>query len=216
MGKMQSNFVSLLSCVGSVVHKTLPFPKAESVAGSILKPEIERIYHVLGGGLSSIPLNLRSWDIEFNGIAIELDEHLHFNRYRGATLMSSGYACLPGFPLESYGRYCSECEDKCLQAGGYGGKWSNASSEVQFGEASSSKNFSGNGSPRWKQRAFYDFVKDLSPLLIGVTVVRISIWDTVLEHGHTRQVGDVLNSPCDVSSEALAVLIQQRLPTESP
>jgi hypothetical protein len=126
--------------------------------------------------------------------------------------MSSGYACLGCFPLEAYRRLCSEREDECLRAGGYGGKWSNASTEVQFGKAASPKDFSANGSPRRKQRAFYDFVKDLSPLMIGVTVVRISIWDTVLEYGHMRLVKDVLMLPSKASSVALATLVQQRLP----
>jgi hypothetical protein len=142
---MQSDLARLLSSVGSVENKSLPFPNAENVAGSIFKAEVERVYKLLGGVLGSIPLKLRHWDIEFNGIAIELDEHLHFNRYRGVTLMSSGYACLGCFPLEAYRRLCSEREDECLRAGGYGGKWSNASTEVQFGKAASPKDFSANG-----------------------------------------------------------------------
>jgi hypothetical protein len=155
--------------------------------------------------------NLRSWDIEWNGIAVELDECLHFNRYRGLTLMSGSYALLRAFPLDTYQRFCTEYEDTCLQAGSYGGKWSNSSAEVQFGEASQPKDLGGNGSPRWKQRAFYDFVKDLSPLLIGVTVVRVSVWDTVLESGRRRTVEDTLKSPSNVSCAALAALVQERV-----
>jgi hypothetical protein len=48
--------------------------------------------------------------------------------------------------------------------------------------------------------------------MIGVTVVRISIWDTVLEYGHMRLVKDVLMLPSKASSVALATLVQQRLP----
>ena len=32
----------------------------------------------------------------------------------------------------------------------------------------------GEGSPRWKQRAFYDFVKDLSPLIKGSLIIAIN------------------------------------------
>jgi hypothetical protein len=57
---------------------------------------------------SSIPLNLRHWDMEFDGIAVEFDEYLHFNRYRSITLKSSVYEDLRGFPSDDYQRYCSE------------------------------------------------------------------------------------------------------------
>jgi hypothetical protein len=40
----------------------------------------------------SNPLRLSAWDLEFDGIAVELDEHLHFNRYRGLTLKSPRYS----------------------------------------------------------------------------------------------------------------------------
>jgi len=58
--------------------------------------------------LPSVPLDLRSWDMEFDGIAVELGEYLHFSRYRGITLVSPEL-CTPatfsigGLPTVPYG-----------------------------------------------------------------------------------------------------------------
>jgi hypothetical protein len=200
MGKMQYALARLLSGAGTVSDKTLRFPIGDDIAGSGFKSEVAHVYRTLGGLLPSVPLNLRSWDMEFDGIAVELDECLHFNRYRGTTLMSAIYADLPHFPLLTYRHYCSEHEESCIRAGSYGGKWSNMSSVAQFGVASPQKDLTGNGSPRWKQRAFYDFIKDLSPLLIGVFVVRIAVWDTAVDGGRTRTVEDILATPSQARS----------------
>ena len=92
---MQCAFEQLLSYAGKVSHKTLKFPKADDVAKSDLKSEIECVYGKLDGILPSSPLNLRHWDTEFDEIAVELDEELHFNRYRSITLKSAIYTRLP-------------------------------------------------------------------------------------------------------------------------
>jgi hypothetical protein len=216
-GKRQCAFEQLLSCAGKVSHKTLKFPKAENVAVHKLKSEIEHVYYKLGGILPSIPLNLRHWDTEFDGIAVELDEELHFNRYRTDTLKSAIYQSLPRFPLDAYQRYCSEHEGDALRAT-YGGKWSSGGSVNQFGVAAPLKDLNGNGSPRWKQRAFYDFVKDLSHLLIDVKVVRVAVWEPVNAE-HTKTVGKILDglirksgptASREASSAALASLIKER------
>ena len=57
------------------------------------------VYLILGGVEKMFPSNLRkSWDIEFEGVGMELDEQLHFNRYRLKTLASPLYRELSGFP----------------------------------------------------------------------------------------------------------------------
>lgn len=210
MGQKQHRLCELLGRVGAVSDHTLPFPRVEDVAESSLTGEIDRVYRLLGGVLTAIPLNLHSWDLEFDGMAVELDEDLHFNRYRGITLSSVSYLRLPCFPLSTYRQYCSEHEQDCLDAGTFGRRWSTLRSIDQFGPASTPGNLSGGGSPRWKQRAFYDFVNDLSPLLVDVTVVRLAVWDKVVEHGENRTIGEVLISPSDVSSAALVDLVRVR------
>ncbi len=215
-GKMQSTLKRLL---GAASSPTLRFPRVDDVARSNHKHEIERVYRALRGKLTSIPLNLRAWDIEFEGIAVELDEYLHFNRYRAITLESASYKELTHFPLNNYCRFCKEREERCLRAGGYVGKWSNEGSEAQFGDASSPKDLSGNGAPRWKQRAFYDFIKDLSPLLIDVPVVRVAVWDTIVVDGRSKTVEEILTtmlrqpdltSVREAASNALKALVRER------
>jgi hypothetical protein len=166
MGDRQDKLVSLLSLTNAQLSSgSLPYPSYLDISSSKFKDEIMRVYSALGGIMCNFPLNLRKWDIEADGIAVELDEDLHFNRYRRLTLHSKIYDGLPCFPRSEYMSYCSGHESDCLKAGSYGGKWTNNSCEAQFGEAATKGDLTGNGSPRWKQRAFYDFAKDLTPLL---------------------------------------------------
>jgi hypothetical protein len=210
VGELQRTLEQPIGRVGDVSHGTLRFPSASDVASSEHADAVETVYRQLGGVLPRVPVNLRPWDMEFSGLAIELDEYLHFNRYRGATLASPAYHALPAFPLEEYRAFCPRHEERCLRAGGYGGKWSNTSCETQFGHASKPKDLSGYGAPRWKQRAFYDFVKDLSPVMIDVTVVRVAVWDEVVDSGRSRTVEEVLSAPWESSADAMAAFIRQR------
>lgn len=216
MGQKQDQLTRLLDRHGAVTHGVVAFPTMADLAESNLIPEIDAVYRALGGVLDHVPLNLRKWDLEFDGAAVELDEQLHFNRYRAITLESPLYELLPGFPRDLYQTYCREQEDDCLSAGGYGGKWSNRSCDAQFGLASPPKVFSGVGPSRWKQRAFYDFVKDLSPLLLGITVSRVSVWDWIEhEQGPRRTVQDALSRPSPTTGIELAALIRSRGVTKS-
>ena len=81
------------------------------------------------------------------------------------------------------------------------------------------RELSGNGSPRSKQRAFYDFVTDRSPLLIGVTVVRVAVWDTLVDAGRSKTAEEILltlirqSAPIasrKASGAALAALVKER------
>jgi hypothetical protein len=209
MGPLQRTLETLLKKKGQATHKKLATPKDADIERADLRSDISSVYKSLGG-VGDFKLNLRSWDIAFEGIAIELDEYLHFNRYRFRTLESSLYTRLPGFPLEEYVKYCSDHEGRCLSAGSYGGRWTNKSAERQFGPAGNKKELNGAGAPRWKQRAFYDFVKDLSPILIGVHLVRIAVWDKIHDNGIVRTVEDILKSPTNVSVEGIVELIHRR------
>ena len=113
-GKMECAFEQLLRSAGKISHTTLRYPTVDVIAACDLRFEIEDVYRRLGGNLPSLPLNLRPWDMELDGIAVELDEFLHFNRFRGMTLESAIYDCLPRFPLIAYECYCPEHEDECL------------------------------------------------------------------------------------------------------
>jgi len=106
-----------------------------------------------------------------------------------------------------------------LRRGSYSGYWTNKSAEKQFGPAGPNGILEGDGAPRWKQRAFYDMVKDMASLVYGIALARISVWDKVhLEDKTTKDVRSILE--CDkISSpmvEALKKLIHRRLRIDTP
>src|SRR5690242_18530195 len=134
MGVLQQQLKELLRKEGAVFVDSVPFPKTDDLLGSPLVSEMEHVYRALGGVLPSLPIpKLRRWDMEFEQIAVELDEELHFNGYREITLQSPCYKELCSFPLALYRRYCAEHAAECRSAGGFGGKWSNNSCVSQFG-----------------------------------------------------------------------------------
>lgn len=171
---------------------------AEKVTAKLLScsqydNEILRVYRELGGILQTYPVNpVATYDIVLDGLIIELDEELHFNRYRRITLNSKVYEDINSFPLARYKEYCEIFEQRCLCAGSYGGKWTNKRCEEQFGPAGENGDLSGNGSPRWKQRAFYDYQKDIGCILLGQKLVRLSIYDKIETENGFKQLGDIL------------------------
>lgn len=143
------------------------------------KSELVKVYHSIGGILKEVPVRFGSWDIVTDNFIIELDEEQHFNRYRKITLESSIYENYKWFDVKKYKIYCDEKELICLKKAGYGGYWKNDSTERQFGLASEKGDLSGNGSPRWKQRAFYDFCRDFYSIVFEIPVYRFSIYDKI-------------------------------------
>ena len=136
--------------------------------------EITKIYNILGGIQKAPPINYGKYDIVFNDFVLELDEENHFNRYRLKTLESSIYKQNKGFNISNYKKYCQNFESKCRA---YGKFWTNGSTEKQFGSPGENGNLSKKGSPRWKQRAYYDFLKDHLPIVSNIPIVRLSVYD---------------------------------------
>lgn len=169
--------------------------------------EILAVYKNLGGILKDVPCNLKKGDIELPKMIVELDEEQHFNRYREVTLESPIYDKLKRFPISEYRSYCEQYEDKCRTDGKF---WTNKSCEIQFGSAGDRGVLDTNGAPRWKQRAFYDFLKDISILIIGTQYVRLSIYDAVKYLGVVRTVDYVLRNPEREGIEALREKIKSR------
>lgn len=136
------------------------------------------MYRELGGRLESPALRPGPWDLTVDGILVELDEQLHFNRYRAITLEAPTYAALSRFPLAAYRVFSVAKEPDCLRLGSGQGRWMNTSTEAHFGPSAPRGELSGNGSSRWKQRAMYDFMKDLTQLDPDAPpLARIAIWD---------------------------------------
>lgn len=170
--------------------------------------EFQRIYLALGGVLHRYPTNIGFYDVFLSDFAIELDEERHFNRYRNMTLDSIIYDQLPNFPLADYNRFCSDYEVKCLRAAGWGGYWFTASSDRQFGLSNVPGNLDGNGSSRWKQRAFYDFLKDTIQLINHILLIRISIYDKLETFDGVKSIDEILsgNDYMNYSSDIIRLI----------
>jgi hypothetical protein len=116
------------------------------------------------------------WDLaDDHGMYLEFDEDAHFHRYRSQTLSLPWSAQLPW--TDDYQGYCVDFESKARVFGGY---WTSDAAERQFGPAAARRDFTGNGGPRWKQRALYDAVRDAVALQTeGIGLIRVSIHDRI-------------------------------------
>lgn len=141
------------------------------------KEEIKKIYKELGGVLPDVNYNFRGYDIELPNFIIELDEELHFNRYRRVTLNSSVYNNFFNFEVNKYKNWCIEHEKECIKKGKGQQRWQNSSSDSQFGGSDERGILGELGSSRWKQRALYDLIKDAFSIDFGIPIIRISIYD---------------------------------------
>lgn len=132
------------------------------------------------GGLPAYQAALtpRGWDMKADGVLVEFDEDLHFNRYRSHSLTTPWDSQLPWFV--AYRSYAVDKEDMCLKAGKYKGKWASPSSNRMFGGSDPEGVLGELGPSRWKQRAIYDAIKDAYALYTpGVSLARVSIHDEI-------------------------------------
>ena len=133
------------------------------------------MYKELGGTQEESPLKFGAWDISTPKFIMELDEENHFNRYRLQTLNSNIYQSIKGFPLEAYKQFCTQYESRYRKFRGY---WKSDSSENLFMKSNDNGCLNGTGSSRWKQRAFYDFLRDVTGLIKEIPVIHLSIYQT--------------------------------------
>ena len=141
-----------------------------------------------------------------DGVLIELDEELHFNRYRETTLQQPWAAALPW--TGPYFDLCRVREVECQRVGTWGRRWTNESSVRMFGEGARPGDLSSDtGAPRWKQRALYDAVKDvIAAQHENMRVARLSVYDEV----SGRLLGDVLDSGTRLEQDQLLSLLASR------
>ena len=167
--------------------KHLKLTRGQFLLSSEFYSEVENMYKELGGILGEPPLTFGSWDISTPEFILELDEENHFNRYRLQTLNSNIYQMINGFRLDEYMRFCTLYESGCRKHGGF---WKNNSSEKLFVKSDDNGCLDGAGSSRWRQRAFYDFLRDVTGLIMEIPVIRLSIYQTF----KGRKVYDIIES----------------------
>lgn len=211
MGKREDQFNKSLAAAGYEVLDAAA-RKGEGTARThdlpaTVRAEMVNLYRELGGVLDIQDFKSGKWDIVCKGgLTFEVDEDLHFNEYRAATFRPSWTSQLPW--RESYLAYSARFREKCLSAGGYGGKWQNPSTDKMFGGSDPTKTFTNLGSSRWKQRALYDTVKDAYAIFtMGTSLVRISIHDEI----DGVNVGLALNKGHQLNPDGLRALIEKRV-----
>jgi len=167
---------------------------------------VRELYRRLGGDAEDfVVFRPGVWDIVLaDGVVVELDEEQHFNRYRRVTLEPAWADRLPW--ASAYRDYCGEHEAAALRKAKRGGYWASPSTERMFGPAAEPGSFEGNGSPRWKQRALYDAMRDALAAAGEVRLARVAVWDAVGETTLAR----VLDGRADADHEALAELLAAR------
>jgi hypothetical protein len=188
----------------------LPGPKLAAPRLDALSPgdraAVIAIYHQLGGILRQPVLRPGGSDFvaatpDGTVAAIELDEELHFNRYRELTLKANWYRDVSW--ANEYTARCRSAEPRCLRDGTWGRRWTTARSEALFGPAGPPGQLDGLGAPRWKQRAIYDAMKDLAALSAGPPLARLSIFDCL--------GGPKLEAVLDGSASVTPAILQQHV-----
>lgn len=189
MGKRQDHLKHLtLKRFSEFKHDKISF---QELHGSIHFDTVKEVYNNLRGQLNDLPIGYGTWDISTTNFIIELDEERHFNRYRRITLESTFYNRYKLFSPTNYKRYCTDFEKDCLSAARWGKYWKNDSSEKMF--IKSDQDLDKNGSSRWRQRAYYDFLKDVTAKIRRLPIIRVSIYDTF----RNRTIGDLLTKKED-------------------
>jgi hypothetical protein len=205
MGKREAKLLELLGSQARTADSRSPRASTALLPGSA-KAELHDLFAQLGGIQLKPEFTAGPWDLVYRGaIQLELDEEQHFNRYRRTSLNEPWAGQLPW--AERYLSYSAVFEPDCLRKGGHGGYWTSPATERMFGPADLPRTFDGKGSPRWKQRAFYDAIRDACALHVPVvSIARISIYDVVGEY----VLRDVLDERVECSRTALENLIESR------
>jgi hypothetical protein len=202
----QSRLQGLLTDLGrKAAGARPPSPRLDTLPTEAAERVLD-LYRELGGAAESmVVFRPGVWDIVLaDGSLVELDEEQHFNRYRRMSLQPSWALSLPW--ADSYLRYCDEYETACLRKANRGGYWASPSTERMFGPADPPGIFERSGSPRWKQRALYDAMRDALAAAGVVRLSRVAVWD---ELGDTT-LARVLDGRAEADHEALAELVALR------
>lgn len=195
----------LLEAGGLVASESPPRPKINDHPDAV-SARIDEVYWALDGNTDE-PHQARPGAFDLcvatasGRLIIELDEEQHFNRYRAATLAFPWAEMLPW--AGAYRDYSRIYEADLARTFISGGRWTNNSAPRFFGAASAPGDFTGVGSPRWRQRAFYDAVKDLLP---GIRLARIVVFDVV----DGRSVETILRSKDHSAAAAIRRLVESR------
>ncbi|MBN1187466.1 MAG: hypothetical protein JXB49_34640 [Bacteroidales bacterium] len=176
-----------------------------------LTNEVYRIWKKLDGQDDLYPLEFGSWDIILEKFILELDEEQHFNRYIGIPLESFAYHVSNGFEISDYTKYCVTKEQDCLKKSSWGKYWTSPSSEQQCGRTRINGDLNGNGSPRWRLRAFYGYLRDLFAMIYRIPLICVSIIDKIIANGQVISIVTILLDSNNSDLSELTKFIAQKV-----
>lgn len=180
-------------------------PVAQMAALSTqLQSEVAALYYRLGGR-DPLPVRTGPWDMTFGDLVVEYDEEQHFNRYRQLTFDTPFATELPW--RTAYLAQCATYEYACRNKASNRGFWTNTPTERMFGPPGVPGELNGPGSPRWKQRAIYDIMRDALAFNGTVRLVRLSRWDEVDD----VPLWQSLNGIQQIDRDALVALVEARV-----
>jgi hypothetical protein len=205
-GARAASLSTLLTSAGYRLSLVSSSPPRLGELSSGARERVLGLYRSLGGVNATVDLRPGGWDLVLDAdLAVELDEELHFNRYRAVTLEPAWAAALPW--RDDYLVASAAHEGECLAAGRWGKRWTNPSCEKLFGPGDPPGTFNAHGAPRWKQRALYDAMKDVAALDLPRTrLARISTVDRFAG----IELGLALNGRAKVDLDALRDLLERR------
>ena len=112
-----------------------------------------------------------------------------------------------------YEDHCRERENACARKASHGGYRTNSSCERLFGvSAPVGQLESPGGSPRWKQRALYDAMKDAACVWGDVSLARLSTHDVI----GRAPLGTILDGKAPVDVDALRSVVEARTTAAEP
>ena len=176
-----------------------------------LSNEVIRTYKRLGGILEEPPLAFGPWDICLSNFIVELDEAQHFNRYRALSLNSYVYYVVKGFDTVEYTQYCRDHEETCRKKMVWGKFWTSSSAEHQFGPSGKIGDLESNGSPRWRQRAFYDYLRDVFATISGIPLIRVSVYDRIEANQQKLTVNEILLHENEAYFDGMVKFIERKV-----
>jgi len=187
------------------------FIETKKLKDSSAEEEIFSRYEQLGGILDWPDMRIYGYYYESSKFVMELDEQMHFNKYRLLTLRSSIYDRMPGIKADKYRIYCKKHEKECMKSGASPDQWSHVTAEKYFGSSESPGDLGLRGSAGWKYRAFCDFVKDIYAFHFKVKLLRVAIWDEILINKQLIKIGELLLNPTEENKSHILKYLERRI-----
>lgn len=182
----------LVQYMGLSLTREQPSLQLKDIEYAGMLPELKKIARQLGME-AALPEEVDLVETEVNGIAIALDEEMHFNEYRLLTLHSSIYAEPLICQLKRYRAYCHQ-KDKRGQANR--NRVPNIVKEKPLQQSILALN---------------DFMQDMLPLVHYVPLLRLSVYDSISSPSGNRSLASLLEQDHQKDYPLVARFLEEKL-----